>query len=106
MRRRRCSSEVLALPNSKTRRTASSYMGSLLSPSAPPSFVLAGVVLRTFEEAVDVLGLALRLPECGDGGDFLFGYKWRVDALHAAGAGRQVEHVASAQQAFGAVASR
>ena len=52
---------------------------------------------------MDVLGLALRLPEFGDGGDLLFGYEWRVDALHAAGAGRQVEHVAFAEQAFGAV---
>src|ERR1039458_2619946 len=57
---------------------------------------LAGVVLGPFEEAMDVLGLALGLPECGDRRDFFFGYKWRVDALDAAGAGRQVEHVSLA----------
>ena len=68
--------------------------------------VLAGFVLGAFEEAVDVFGFALGLPELGDGGDFFFGYKWRVQALDAAGSGRQVEHVALAEQAFGAVASR
>ena len=103
MRRRRCSNEVLALPNSKTRRTASSNMGSLASPSLAALAVLAGFFLRAFEEAVDVFGFALRLPEGGDGGDFFFSYKWRMDALDAAGAGRQIEHIAFAEQAFGAV---
>jgi len=45
------------------------------------------ILLGAFEEAVDVLGLALRLPECGDGADLLLRNKRRVDALHAAGAG-------------------
>ncbi len=68
--------------------------------------VFAGFVLGAFEEAVDVLGFALGLPEFGDGGDFFFGDEGRVDALDAAGAGREVEHVAFAEEGFGAVASR
>ena len=107
MRSRRCSKLVLALPNSKTRRTASSKRSSSSWLGfAVAVEVLAGFVLGAFEEAVDVLGFALGFPEGGDGGDFFFGDKWRVEALDAAGSGREVEHVAFAEQAFGAVASR
>ena len=53
---------------------------------------------------MDVLRLALFLPERGDGGDLFFGDEGCVDALHAAGAGGKVEHVALAEEGFGAVA--
>ena len=52
---------------------------------------------------MDILGFALRLPECGHGGDFFFGYKGRMNTLHAAGSGWQIQHVAASQQALGAV---
>ncbi len=103
MRRRRCSSEVDALPNSKTSRTASSKIGSFSSPSLRACPAVPASSLGAFEEALDVLGLALGLPELGDGVDFLFGDKRCVHALQAAGARRQEEHVAAAEQAFGAV---
>ena len=42
-------------------------------------------------------------PEFGYGCDFFFGYEGRVDALEAAGAGREEEHVAAAEEGLGAV---
>ena len=61
------------------------------------------VVLRCVEEALDVLGVALRLPEGDDAGDFLFRDKGGVHADQARGAWRQEEHVAAAEQRLGAV---
>jgi hypothetical protein len=97
MRRRRCSSEVEALPNSKTNCTASLKSGSFSSGSElePSTWAL---VLGRFEEALDVLGLSLRLPEADHRGGLLFADKRRVQAHQAAGSGRQKEHIAAAQQ--------
>ena len=56
-----------------------------------------------FQEAFDVLGLTLLLPEGDHGGGFLFADVGRMQAHQPAGAGRQEEHVAAAEQRFGAV---
>src|SRR6266550_7305735 len=59
--------------------------------------LLAGVFLRTFQEAVNILCLALRLPELHDLGDLLLGDEGSVYALYPAGSRWQIQHVAAAE---------
>ena len=55
------------------------------------------LVLGRFEEALDVLGLPLQLPEVDHRGCLLFAHKRRVQAHQTAGSRRQKEHIAAAQ---------
>ena len=75
-------------------------MGSLSSPSLAEPRPVALFVLGDFEEAFDVVGLALGAPELGDRGDFLFGDEGRMDTLQARGSRREIEHVAAAPAGF------
>src|SRR5215471_8657736 len=100
MRRRRCSREVEALPNSTTSFTASPYIGSSSSsPSwtGPPSFVpIAG--------SCSSLGASRNFcwysaVPC----DFHLSDEGRVQSMHPRRARRQIQHVALAEQSLGAV---
>ena len=66
----------------------------------------AGVGLfgnAAFEDAFDIVGLATDFAPAGDDlVDFVVGDVGAVNALRQVGAGRQVEHVALAQQGLGA----
>ena len=56
-----------------------------------------------FEEALDVFGISLRLPEFDHRRGFFLRDQRRVQTHQAAGAGRQKEHIAAAQQRFSSV---
>src|SRR5690242_1043961 len=62
-----------------------------------------GFFLWRFEEVLLILGRSLGAPEFYGSGDLLLRNERRVQALHASGAGGQVEHVAAAEQRFGAI---
>ena len=95
---------MLALPNSKTRRTASSKRSSSSWLDSPLAAALASSSLGPSRKPWTYSASPCAFQNCGDGGDLFFGDEGRVDALHAAGAGGKVEHVALAEEGFGAVA--
>jgi hypothetical protein len=60
-------------------------------------------IFGRFEEARDIVGASLLLPELCNSGDFFFGDEGRVEAMDPRSSWREIEQVAAAEEGFSAV---